>query len=262
MERLPNKTRRTLDRDEQIAELKRQLAEMETSRQRKQLELTRRNEVMIVRDTERHEQFLRDFKTPEQVAAEAAQREVERIQVILDALQDREDDARLILEEEEQMENKLLHQENRLTFICLGVAVLYADYERCELQKALKQQELARVMASYDKLKQTLRSEESEARRQVERLYAGDWRVLENMKKNDYARVQNEVQRIAEEQRQRLERANAEKNQEDERKETELLEAEEDELWRRYQEKLTMIETRYLDLVGSVAPAREHEQPL
>jgi hypothetical protein len=245
MDRSTMKNRRMMERDAQVAELKKTLSDMEASRQRKQLALLRRNEEMIHRDAARHEQFLREYKTPEQLAEEAAQVEVMRLQAIMESLLDDEDDRRTWLEEEEAVEHKLLLQELRLAFVCITVYAVQAEYQKIDFQKQLKQEELARVQASYEKLKVTLSAEESEKRRQVERVCNTEWRVLESMKRADDHRCQLEEQKRNEEEQKREVLQAQEQNQKDERQGTMLLEEEEDNLQREYQERLLRIETKF-----------------
>lgn len=237
--------RKVLDRDEQILTLKKQLSEMESKRQQKQLELMRRNEALIARDTVRHQQFLLDYKTPEQLAAEAAALEVERIQGLIHHLLDQEDDGRSSLEEEESVEYRLLLQENRLQFNCMTLAAVYAEYEKIEFQRALRREELARVQASYEKLKVTLASTETESRRQLERAYTNEWRVLENIKRSDHARCLAEIQRREEELRQHHEAELAKRVQADVDTGQQLLEAEESALELDIERRIKRIETGY-----------------
>lgn len=244
MERLGNRNRRSLDRDNQISELRKQLAEMDARQQRKQMENLKRNELMAARDAERHAEFVRTYKTPEQLAAEASALEVQRLQKIIDSLRDDEDDDRMLLEEEEAVENKLMLQHNRLAFVSLTVSVVHAEYQKHELQKQLRLEEQQRVVASYEKLKVTLGSEETERRRLVERACTADWRVLESMKRTDYNKAEAESMRRLEES-QREESAQKERIVEEVRIGSRLLEEEEDALIRSYEERAVRIATKF-----------------
>lgn len=239
------KNRRALDRDQQISDLKKQLSDIEVRQHRKQIGCVQRNEAMIERDAARHEEFLRTYKTPEQLAAEAAALEVQRLQRIIDSLRDDEDDDRMLLEEEEAVENKLMLQYNRLAFVSLTVAVVHAEYQKLDNQKQLRLEEQRRVVASYDKLKVTFSTEESEKRRQIERACTADWRVFENMKRTDYRKVELEISRQDEEMRRCAESAAKERNVEEVRIGSKLLEEEEDELMRSYEERASRITFRF-----------------
>jgi hypothetical protein len=245
MERLGNKNRRALDRDQQISEFKKQLSEMEARLHRKQLECLKRNEIMAERDAVRHAEFLTTYKTPEQLAAEAAELEVRRLQGIIDSLRDKEDDDRMLLEEEEAVENKLMLQHNRLAFVSLTVAVVHAEYQKLDNQKQLRLEEQRRVVASYEKLKVTLSAEETEKRRQVERTCTADWRVFENMKRTDYRKVEFEISKKYEEMKKQAESAQKERNVEEDRIGSRLLEEEEDGLVRAYEERALRISARF-----------------
>ncbi|CUI14391.1 unnamed protein product [Bodo saltans] len=218
---------------------------MEVRQHRKQLDNLKRNESMAHRDAERHAEFLKTYKTAEQLAAEAATLEVERLQRIIDSLRDHEDDDRMLLEEEEAVENKLMLQLNRLSFVSLTVAVVHAEYQKLDNQKQLRVEEQRRVVASYEKLKVTLSSEETEKRRQVERACTADWRVFENMKRTDYRKVELEISKKDEEARKQEESAQKERNVQEDRIGSRLLEEEEDELVRAYEECALRISTRF-----------------
>lgn len=238
-------TRKALDRDEQIVSLKKQLLELESRSQQKQLALMRKNEMMAARDEARHEQFLREYKTPEQLAAEAAAMEVQRIQGLLNRLMESEDDGRSSLEEEEGVEYRLMLQENRLRFNCITLSAVYAEYEKQEFQKALRREELARIQASYEKLKLTLASTETESRRQLERVHTNEWRVLENLKKSDHARCTAELQRREAEQLQAELAEIAKRAQAVADNGQQILEAEEDALQAEIRSRIERIETGF-----------------
>lgn len=237
--------RRALDRDDQIADMKRMLEEMESSRRKKDLELMKKNELLVARDNARHEEFLEKYKTPEQLAAAAAAVEVKRIEGLKESLQDREDEARSVLEEEEAIESKIVWQESRLEFICITVAAVHAEHCKIEHQRVLKEEAIERLRNSYEKLKVTLSTEESDKRRVVERVYNQEWRVLEAMKLSDRQKVASECERRHTEEVQAQKIEEAKKVEEMMCKGALELNAEEDSLERELEEMTARITRSY-----------------
>lgn len=153
----------------EIRKLEEHLEELRKHRFLKNTALHKHNEKMIARDAERHERFLLDFKTPEQLAEEQRQQRLRELEAKLDDLVAAEDDARELLEVEEQLENRIQMQEHHLKLICLTLAVVHSEYDRRENQRKLLIEECNRKAKSYDKLLDTLKSEEFTARKGQEK---------------------------------------------------------------------------------------------
>jgi hypothetical protein len=173
----------------EIKALEDHLEELRKQRMQKNVALMQKNSKLIARDAERHERFLRDFKTPEQLAAEKRELVLRQLAAMLDELVDHEDDARDMLEVEEQLESRILMQEHHLNLVCLTLAVVHSEYDRRDNQRKLLIEECNRRAKAYDKLIDTLKSQEFTARKGVEKQESNEFREFRGMWKKEAERL-------------------------------------------------------------------------
>ena len=165
----------------EIKALEDHLEELRKQRMQKDVALMKQNEKLIARDAERHARFVAEYKSKEQVESE---RREEILRMLTDKLADvvnEEDDSRELVELEEMLTHRIMTQEHHLALVCLTLAVVHYEYDRKEFQKKLLEEECSRKARAYDKLKETLKSEEFTMRKGIEKMESNDFREFRGM---------------------------------------------------------------------------------